>query len=285
MKLGVSTYSLHQAYQSGELSLEQVIAFIAEAGGDHVEIVPIGYNLVEQPELITTIKNAAAASGLEISNYAIGANFADLSDADYRAEIDRVKQEVDAAAALGVKRMRHDVANSSDLSITNFLNQLPKLAAACQEIADHAKQYDIITSVENHGLFIQHSDRVQALVKTTDRDNFKTTLDIGNFLCVDEISTAAVQNNIGIASMVHIKDFLYRPKHRAPGAGWFNTSHGNWLRGTIAGHGDVDMVEVLRIVKASGYDGYFSLEFEGMENCKDATKIGLANVRRIWESV
>jgi len=285
MKLGVSTYSLYKAYAAGEMSVTDIIAYVAEIGADHVEIVPIGYNLVEQPEMIETIKNQAAKSGIELSNYAIGANFADLNDEDYRKEVERVKKEVDAAAALGVKRMRHDVASSKDLSISNFLKQLPRLADACREIADHAKQYDMITSVENHGFFIQHSDRVQALVHAVDRENFRTTLDVGNFLCADEPSIQAVRNNISIASMVHIKDFFYRPADRQPGEGWFNTTNGNWLRGTIVGHGDIDMRQVLSIVKGSGYDGYLSIEFEGMEECKNATKIGFNYVKQVWNSL
>ena len=285
MKLGVSTYSLYKAYAAGEMSVTDIIAYVAELGADHVEIVPIGYNLVEQPEMIDTIKNQAAKSGIELSNYAIGANFADLNDEDYRKEIERVKKEVDAAAALGVKRMRHDVASSKDLSISNFLRQLPRLADACREIADHAKQYGIITSVENHGFFIQHSDRVQALVHAVDRENFRTTLDVGNFLCADEPSIQAVKNNISIASMVHIKDFFYRPADRQPGDGWFNTTNGNWLRGTIVGHGDIDMRQVLSIVKGSGYDGYLSIEFEGMEECKNATKLGFNYVKQVWNSL
>src|SRR5690606_41594597 len=75
MKLGISTYSLHGAYKSGELTLEGVIETIAELGAEHAEIVPIGYNLVEQPELIEVIKQTANNAGLELSNYAIGANF------------------------------------------------------------------------------------------------------------------------------------------------------------------------------------------------------------------
>lgn len=285
MKLGISTYSLYQAYQAGEMSVTDIIAYIAEIGAEHVEIVPLGYNLVEQPELIQQIKQQAAASGIEISNYAIGANFAHLNDEAYAQEIARVKQEVDVAAALGAKRMRHDVASSSDLSIGNFLQQLPHLAEACREIADYAKQYGIITSVENHGYFLQQSDRVQALVKTVDHENFRTTLDIGNFLCADEPSLVAVKNNIPLASMVHVKDFLYRPAAKMPGEGWFNTSNGNWLRGTIVGHGDIDIPQVLTIIKQSGYDGYISIEFEGMEECKRASKLGLEYVKRVWNEI
>ncbi|QNK56355.1 MULTISPECIES: sugar phosphate isomerase/epimerase [Paenibacillus] len=285
MKLGVSTYSLHRAFSSGELSLTGVIDYIASIGAEHVEIVPLGFSMIEDPSLIETIRDAAAANGLELSSYAIGANFADKGGAEFEDEVERVKREVDVCAALGIKRMRHDVASSKDLSIGNFLAQLPQLTQACQTIADYAAGFGITTSVENHGYFIQHSDRVQALVHSVGRDNFRTTLDIGNFLCADENPLTAVANNIGLASMVHVKDFYIRPANRNPGEGWFKSTGGQYLRGAIAGQGDIDIPGVLGIVKRSGYDGFISIEFEGMEECRNGTKIALDNVRRIWNEI
>ncbi|WP_028561568.1 sugar phosphate isomerase/epimerase family protein [Paenibacillus pinihumi] len=285
MKLGISTYSLYKALSSGEMTIEDVLSYIAEIGAEHVEIVPLGFTLTDNDELIELIKRQAAEKGLELSNYAVGANFIGLEGEAYQAEIEKVKRDVDVAAALGIKRMRHDVAWTQDTSIGHFLEQLPKLTAACQEIADYAAPLGITTSIENHGYFVQHSDRVQALVKAVGRDNFKTTLDVGNFLCADEDPSVAVANNIGLASMVHVKDFYYRPSYRAPGEGWFKSGSGNWLRGAIVGHGDIDMPNVLRTVKAGGYDGYISIEFEGMEECKAGTKLGFDYVKRVWAEV
>ncbi|KIL36080.1 sugar phosphate isomerase [Gordoniibacillus kamchatkensis] len=285
MKLGVSSYSLVKALRSGEMDILGVIDWIADQGGEHVEIVPIGFSLQERPELADEIRAKAESRGIDVSNYAIGANFNTDSEDAYEREIERVLREVDMAARLGVKRMRHDVASSTDLSIRSFNLALGRLAEACRRIADYAAQYDIVTSVENHGYFIQASDRVQALVHAVGRDNFRTTLDVGNFLCVDEDPVAAVQNNIPLASMVHVKDFYVRPAARNPGEGWFKTSHGNYLRGAIVGHGDIDIREALRTVKSAGYDGYISLEFEGLEECRSGTKIGLDNVRRLWDEV
>ncbi|WHY16806.1 sugar phosphate isomerase/epimerase family protein [Paenibacillus sp. G2S3] len=285
MKLGISTYSLHSAFSTGELTLEGVIETIADLGAEHAEIVPLGINLVENPELIDQIVRTAAGRGLELSNYAIGANFSGLETAERQREVERVKREVDVCAALGIQRMRHDVASSNDLSITHFLEELPRLAEACREIADYAAGLGITTSVENHGYFIQHSDRVQALVHAVGRDNFRTTLDIGNFLCADENPLIAVTNNIKLASMVHFKDFYIRPQDRQPGEGWFQSTGGNWLRGAIVGQGDIDMPSVIRIVKESGYDGYISVEFEGMEECRKGTRLGLQYIKRVWNQI
>ncbi|MCP1181650.1 sugar phosphate isomerase/epimerase [Paenibacillus sp. 1781tsa1] len=286
MKVGLSTYSLQQALDRKELTVPDAIRWIADQGGEHVEIVPMGFSLIEHPELIDEIKAVAKEVGIDISNYAIGTNFAVQEDAEaLEQEIQNVMRHVDVAAALGVKLMRHDVAfrPAPEGTVAQFEIDLPVLVKACQRIADYAADFGITTSVENHGYYVQSSERIQRLLHETARNNFKTTLDVGNFLCVDEDPVSAVKNNISHASIVHAKDFYWRPSYRNPGEGWFQTSHGNYLRGAIVGQGDIDMPEVFRVLKQSGYDGYISVEFEGMEDCKTASRIAMDNVRRLWE--
>lgn len=286
MKVGLSTYSLQQALDRKELTVPDAIRWIADQGGEHVEIVPMGFSLIDNPKLIDEIKAVAKEVGIDISNYAIGANFAVQEDAEtLEQEIQNVMRHVDVAAALGVKLMRHDVAfrPAPEGTVAQFEIDLTVLVKACQRIADYAADFGITTSVENHGYYVQSSERIQRLLHETARSNFKTTLDVGNFLCVDEDPVSAVKNNIPYASIVHAKDFYWRPSYRNPGEGWFQTSHGNYLRGAIVGHGDIDMPEVFRVLKQSGYDGYISVEFEGMEDCKTASRIAMDNVRRLWE--
>lgn len=287
MKLGVSSYSLLGALQSKEMTILDCIQWIADQGGEHIELVPMGYTLVDHPELVDAILKKSKETGIALSNYAIGADFLKDSDEEFEMEMDRVKKEVDIANSLGIKLMRHDVAwrPPTENSIQQFEEDLPKLTEACQRIADYATQFGITTSVENHGYHVQASDRVQRLVACVNRENFKTTLDTGNFLVVDEDPLAAVKKNIPIASMIHMKDFYIRPAKSNPGEGWFQSSSGNYLRGAITGHGDLDLYEIIKIIKHSGYDGYISIEFEGMEECKKGTKIGFDNVRRIWAEV
>lgn len=285
MKIGLSSYSLFGVLNSKQMTIVEAVKWVADQGGEHIEIVPeLGFSFNENPELVDQIKEKADEVGISISNYAIGANFVTNSEEAFRNEIERVKKHVDIANKLGAKFMRHDVASRPipETTIANFEADLPKIAEACQEVADYAKQYDITTSVENHGFYVQASDRVQTLVNHVNRENFKTTLDVGNFLCVDEDPVAAVKNNIDYASIVHFKDFLYRPESVNPGEGWMQTSNGNHLRGTIVGHGDINMKEIMKVIKQSGFDGYISVEFEGMENCMQASKIGMDNVRRLW---
>lgn len=286
MKVGLSSYSLYGILKSKEMSIIEAIQWVADQGGEHIEIVPnLGFKLEDNPALVDAIREKASVVGIDISNYAIGANFITEGEEAFQTEIERVKKEVDIANRLGIKFMRHDVASLpiSDSTIKQFESDLPKLTKACQIVADYAGKYGITTSVENHGFFIQASDRVQSLINHVNRSNFKTTLDVGNFMCVDEDPVSAVKKNISYASVVHIKDFYLRQAHLYPGEGWMQTTSGNYLRGSIVGHGDINMREVIKVIKESGFNGYISVEFEGIEECKQASKMGMDNVRRLWD--
>ena len=287
MKTGLSTYSLSRAILAEEMDVIEAIQWIADNGGEHVELSPSGYILTDNDELVSAIVKKTKELGLDISSYTIGANFIQDTDEAYEAEIQRIKKEVDIGGALGVKLMRHDAGSRKpeEATIEQLEKDLPLMINACRQVADHAAQYGITTSVENHGYHMQGSERVQRLVLGVDRDNFRTTVDIGNFMCVDENSVSAVQNNIKYASMIHMKDFYCRSAAQDPGEGWFKTSHGNFLRGAIVGHGDVDNRAIMKIIKDSGYDGYFSVEFEGLEDCRIGSRIGMENVKRIWAEV
>lgn len=302
MKLGVSTYSLLPAIEQGKMTVLQVVEWIAAHGGAHVEIVPFGFTLLDNPALTDAIRDTAAHVGIEVSNYSVLANFTQADEEAYEREIVRVMREVDVAHRLGAKRMRHDVAwrkRSADeeggaagalwtedsITIMQFESALPQMAKACQRIADYAAQYGITTSVENHLFLVQASDRVQRLLQTVNRPNYKTTLDTGNFLCVDENPMVGVRKNLPYASMVHLKDFHVRSAVRDPGEGWFRSAYGTHLRGAIFGHGDIDVWSILHHLKTYGYDGYATIEFEGIEDCEMGTRISLENARRIWNEV
>lgn len=282
MKTGVSLYSLSRAIKANEMTVTQAIEWTADKGAEHVEIVPCGFSLAEDRKLLDAIVATTARLGMAISSYTIGANFVRGTDAEFRAEIERVKKEVDIAAALGVKRMRHDVAYRppEEATLANFEKDLPFIVEACREVADRAAKHGIVTSIENHGYHVQHFDRVQRVIDQVNRENFKTTLDIGNFVVVDLNPLAGVRKNAPLASMVHVKDFYLRDAKADPGKGWGKTLGGNYFRGAIVGHGDIDIKAALKLLKDVGYDGYLSLEFEGMEDCRAGVEIGLENLKR-----
>ena len=290
MKVGLSTYSLVRELREGTMTVLDVIQWIADNGGEHMEMVPYGYSVVDDFELADRIKEKAAEVGIELSAYSLPANFVQESEEAFNEEVERLKKHVDIVNRLGIKIMRHDVTAFTlppeHMTIHYFEEHFSKLVKGSQLIADYADQFGITTTIENHGYNVQTSDRVQRVIHAVNRDNFKTTLDVGNFLCIDEDPLVGVKKNIKYAATVHFKDFYIRPYYENPGEGaWFRTVNENYLRGAIVGHGDLNIREIMKLVKNSGYDGYLTVEFEGMEDCKVGSKIGMDNVRRLWNEV
>ena len=135
--------------------------------------------------------------------------------------------------------------------------------------------------VENHGFFCQDSERVEKLINGVAHPNFGWLVDMGNFLCADEPPATAVGRAMPYAFHVHAKDFhVQSGAGTDPGEGWFQSRGGNYLRGAVIGHGDVPVMQCLRIMKNAGYDGVLSIEFEGIEDPIRGMTISLANLRR-----
>lgn len=288
MKVGLSTYNFVSALNDGKMDILDVIQWIADNGGEHMEMVPYGYTLVDNLELADQVREKAKEVGIDLSNYSMPANFVQETEEEFAAEVERVKEHVDLLNRMEVKHMRHDVTAFTvppeKRTIKYFEDSLPQIIEGSRQIADYAAQFGITTTIENHGMAVQHSDRVQRVLQKVDRPNFKTTLDVGNFLCVDEDPIVGVKKNLPYASLIHFKDFYYRPFDQDPGGGsWFETANGNYLRGSIVGQGDLDIRKIVKLIKDSGYDGYLTIEFEGMEDFEEGSKIGMENLRRFWE--
>jgi len=284
IKIGFTSYSFAAALKSGEMDISQAIRFAAGLGAEHMEISPGSFGDMND-DMVNTIVTAAKDCRIDLSSYTIGANFVQPDSAAVAKEIERVKKEVEIAAKLGVTRMRHDCGwrPQNECSYENFNRDIEIFADACGQIADKAKTYGIVTSIENHGFYVQGSERVQRVILAVNRENFRTTLDVGNFLCVDEDPECAVLNNIGFASMIHFKDFHIRRSVTDP-AGFIKTLHGRYLRGAVTGDGDVDLPAICKIIKNSNYEGFLSIEYEGREECKFACTRAIKNVKELMEA-
>ena len=278
MHLAVSTYSLARWRSENGRTLEDSLRWIAQDGG--VDAVEFAGAIAEQGEDL--LKRAAALRKhadkvrLKIVSYCVGAELLTPA-AEQRQTVQRLKRDVDAAEILGAPSMRHDVTRG--VGATSFAATLKAVVPPIREVADYAAGKGIKTSLENHGFYMQHSRRVQKLIEAVDHKNFGLTIDLGNFLCVNENCTDATRRLARYVIMAHAKDFHVKPKKQMPPVGWFATPTSVALRGAIAGHGVLDLPAQLRLLKKAGYHGYLSLEFEGMEEPTEAVKLGLDYLR------
>jgi len=283
MKIAVSSYSFWAYMGDGRLDIFGVIRKAAELGFEGIEFTGIdAASKDDERALARKMRVAAKDAGLPVVCYAVSGNF--IRPEGCKFEVERLKFEVEQAAELGVPVMRHDAAYSFPENWQGertFDAALPQIADGCRAITEYAQKLGIKTSIENHGFIVQDSDRCEKLMKTVSHSNFGWLIDIGNFLCADEQPTGAVKRAAPYAVHCHAKDFHVKDKSAAdPGRGWFRSRGGNYLRGAIVGHGCVDVRACINTIRQSGYDGWISIEFEGIEDNLLALGIGIENLRK-----
>ena len=278
MKLAVSSYSFHQYTKAGKLTLQDLPAKAAELGFAGIEYVDLPKEVTGEARLALAAELGALAkqAGLEMVAYTIGANLWQPDAAALRAEIDRLKGEIDVAVALGAPLLRHDLVWGLEASGSgrSFLSMMPDLVPSVREIADYAAQRGVKTCSENHGHIFQAPERVEALIREVGSENYGWLCDIGNFLCVDSEPLRSVSIAAPYTFHAHVKDFLFKPAVLGKPEGFFETTGGNFLRGTILGHGIVPVKECIGLLQKAGYDGWVSLEFEGLEDNMTALEMG-----------
>lgn len=299
MILGLSSYSLDRDIAQGKLSLEEAMDWAVENGAQCMELVPFAFRFEDADGKIDSAKikatrNHADKIGLELCNYSVLADL--LKDGeDQEKEINRVCHEVDIASELGLKRMRHDISAFrrplNQNTLRDFDALLPKMIDAAYRISEHGRRRGVKTLLENHGFFVNGADRVERVLNGVNSDNYGLLLDTGNIICVDEDPAVAAQTLASRCEMVHLKDFYVRERDPGDstqfdcGGHWFRSRGGKYLRGAILGQGDLDVYAALRALKQAGYQGHIAIEFEGLEDARYASAVGLKNARRIWDEV
>ena len=285
MKLSVSSYSYRQLIRAGKMTQLDVVARAKEMGFEGIDYTDLdGATLEEQLENARTIRAAADAAGIEIVAYTIGANlYRGSADAD-TAEVERLCGQVRVAAALGASLMRHDVCGSerADGRVVSFERMLPTIAENARRVTEYAATLGIRTCSENHGFVAQDSDRVAALYNAVGHENYGLLIDIGNFACVDEDSVHAVSRLAPYAFHVHAKDFRIRPYYQKPmeDEKYITTRGCNYLYACAVGEGDVPVEQCVAILKRAGYDGYLTVEYEGVEDCIAGITRGMNNLKQ-----
>ena len=286
MKISVSSYSFHQYISAGKLSQAECIAKAREMGFDAIEFTDlIAPDYEGQLALAKELREEAEAQGLEINAYTIGANLFKGSDEANAKEVERLKGQLHVARELGAPVMRHDVCYG--LSKTgkgrSFDLMLPTIAENARKVTEYGAVLGVRTCSENHGFVAQDSDRVERLFNAVAHDNYGLLVDVGNFLCVDEDPILAVSRLAPYAIHVHVKDFRWGSDEDCNRR--IMTRGANYIGGCVLGEGVVPVKQCLAILKRAGYDGYVSLEYEGVEDCMAGIPRGLANLKSFLSSI
>ena len=134
MKISVSSYSFSQYISKDKLTQLDCVKKASEMGFDGIEFTTLepykNATLEDQLLYADKIKNEAEKYGIEIVAYTIGANLYQTTEEENEAEVERVKLQLDVAAALGAKVFRHDVCYKEKVNgvLTSFEKMLPVIA-------------------------------------------------------------------------------------------------------------------------------------------------------------
>ena len=286
MKLGISNYSFSKHQRATGCSMKNICDLAKKIGFDVIDFTQDAAKNVEDP--IATAKDLrayCAQIGLEIGAYTVGADFFKAVEDPAFAEeqIATLCRQVDFAEALGVHKMRHDLGYSLPEG-TDWRPLVEKMGPMVRRVTEYAAEKGIATCSENHGLFFQEPERMEAIFAAVNHPNYGWLVDIGNFYCADVNSVEAVKRAIPYVKHVHVKDFLYfntSELELLPEGGFFRNRFGNLIRGTILGHGVVPVIECIRLLRKGGYDDIFTLEFEGAEENLPAIEASYAYMRKL----
>ncbi|MBR3742178.1 MAG: sugar phosphate isomerase/epimerase [Clostridia bacterium] len=281
MKIGVSSYSFAQYMGETKANYFQIIDLAKEMGYDAIEFIDLKLEVQPAESVAALAKEIRAyceKQNLPIAAYTVGADFLNREN-----EVERIKGQVDIAEILGAPVMRHDAFWSMPSGMT-WRQAVDKIAPLIREVTEYAAQKGIRTCTENHGLILQDAERVETLIRTVNHPNYGWLVDMGNFLCADDNPLRAVPIAAPYAFHAHVKDFIFKSfADDDPGDGWIHTRNGNYIRGTVAGHGVVPIRKCLSILKEAGYQGVVSYEFEGHEQNLPALKNALKFIRKAAE--
>ena len=279
MKIGVSSYSFRKHIAATGISYTDLCNVAKSMGFEGIEFVELeNYDKVTDPMVNAKyIKEHCAEIGLDDIAYTVGASF---TDEDFEPQFEKLKSQIDLAKAMGAPVLRHDVCYKLPEGMS-WEDAIELMAPRIRRVTEYAASLGIKTCTENHGYIFQAPERVEKLIKAVDHENYGWLCDMGNFLCADADPLTSVKIAAPYTFHAHAKDFLYKSAEVKRPKGFFRTAGENHLRGTVLGHGVVPVDKCVKALKEAGYDGWLSIEFEGMEENIPALEAGLEYLRSV----
>ena len=222
-------------------NLGEQIRVLKKLGMSHVEMRGVnGKGLVEYSmDEVKEIKKQLDAEGIRLSS--VGSPIGKITD-DFAPHMELYKHTVDIAHAMETDYIRmfsffmpenEDYGQYKD----PVMERLGKMV-------DYAKANDIILLHENEkDIYGDIAPRCLEIQKAFYGEHFKAVFDFANFVQCKQDTLEAYEMMKPYVAYIHIKDALWSDASVVP-----------------PGTGDGHLEEILRKFKASGYQGFLSLE-------------------------
>lgn len=272
-RIGISTYSFWGFRNPEMRSVQRCLHHAADMEFDGVEILERQLEDSSHAAL-HQIKREAFSLGLDLMGYSTHQAFVTPDAEARRRNVEATKASLRRAHELGIPTMRVNTGRWGTAASFDALMEakgieeplegyteedaFPWVIEAFREVAEEAGKLGVVMGLENHWGLGRTAAGVIRIIEAVDSQWLRATLDTGNFLedIMPQIEAMAPYT------------VLVQAKTYDGGGRWYTL--------------DLDNKEIARVVRAAGYRGYISLEFEGSDDPLDAIPGNLAMLRGAW---
>ena len=271
-RIGVSTYAMFQFRHQEWRDPVRCLDLAAELGFDGLELLRRQLPALDRSYLLG-LKREAYARGLPLMGYSTHQDFEDPDPAVRERNIAETELQLQEAAWLGIPAIRvntgrWDTSGSFDalMARQGVEDPLPGhteeeafgwVIAAFERLVRKAEETGVVLALENHWGLARRVEGLLRILDAVPSPWLKATLDTGNFLEDDRYDQ--MERMAARTALVQAKTYF-------GGGRWYTL--------------DIDYARVASILRAAGYRGYISLEFEGNAPVRDGLRESLALLRK-----
>ncbi|HEX4835376.1 MAG TPA: sugar phosphate isomerase/epimerase family protein [bacterium] len=254
MYLACSSESYNDDLTAGSLTLADWFRICAEELGLRALELEDKHIGDPTPARLDELRGSAVRHGLEIVNIAFMNNFGVADDARRGAEEARTVAWMDVSRRLGSRFLRTFAGWPEGDRTARWPAMVGALRSVCARAATAGVR--LVMENHNHNGFVQTGDDVEAILTAVGSPALGLLLDTGNYLD----GTASIARTAARAWHVHAK-----------------------FTRVDAGGRDarVDQEAALRHLRAAGYAGCVSVEYEGEESGRTAVPRIISYLRRV----
>lgn len=230
-----------------------------------------GFNIMEfetpDKEAAKKIRKYADSKGIKFSCVSIYIN---LVYDDYKEQLEVLKGYADVAAILGSPYLHHTIANEfSDPQKVLPHKELffERGLWAVREIYDYCESLGLRTIYEEQGYLFNGINGYKRFLDEVDR-NIGVLADFANICQAGEKIEDFIEAFSDKIVHAHIKDVVMKPEKGKEG---LLTLNGDYMHAVPINQGEVDIRKGIELLKASGFNGYYGIEYGAAED--DVTHI------------
>lgn len=239
-----------------EESWLEMMDMVKESGFRAVDITSIELMVLGTEK----IKNHLQDRGISVSSFIDFDSYVNTDPDAFEKQMAMHKSNMDAAVQLGTGVFMLALGTTGPGEIPDAAREEihGRLLQYFKPLSEYGKRSGLHVVVEDTPNLLFHLDKGWDLQHVLEEaPDLEVVYDSGNMLLVKEDPVAYYQQFSGRTAHIHLKDMMVDPTGRSQEI----SEDGVSMTAAPAGTGLVDMPALMAAIKASGYDGYLTVEY------------------------